>query len=102
MKNVLLGVLLGVALVVLAGWVIKISQPQRSEAEAVNIVSVFDRVEREEQYATGSTDLIVKEQASEFQSIADIMKVKSDFKQTELLYALAGRAKVRRLVALTK
>ncbi|MFQ3248062.1 MAG: hypothetical protein ACI9SP_004722, partial [Arenicella sp.] len=102
MKNVLLGVLLGAALVGLAGWVIKIAQPQRSEAEAVNMASVFDRVEREEQYVTGSTDLIVKEQASEFQSIADIMKVKSDFKQTELLYALAGRAKVRKLVALTK
>jgi len=102
MKNVLLGVLLGAALVVLAGWVIKIAQPQRSEAEAVNTASVFDRVEREEQYAAGSTDLIVNEQASEFQSIADIMKVKSDFKQTELLYALAGRAKVRKLVALTK
>ncbi|MFQ3248061.1 MAG: hypothetical protein ACI9SP_004721 [Arenicella sp.] len=36
MKNVLLGVLLGAALVVLAGWVIKIAQPQRGEAEAVN------------------------------------------------------------------
>lgn len=98
MRNSLLGFALGALIMSVAGLLVFSRQPQALsvsyDTKDLNLVRMDT--------PTPTVKELDQNELDNIKSIKDVMKLKSDFKQTEKLYRLAGRATPRELLGLIK
>lgn len=99
MKKVTLSLMGGAVIGSLATWLLAPTElTQTMPSKTLN--SVLEQVEIEEETAVISIDH--SSRLSSYRTIDDILRLPSDFQQTEALYVLAGRVSPRELIGLIK
>ncbi len=99
MKRMLLSLVLGCFLGGFGMYILSPKSPTGS-SQKKSIGAILEQVEKSDQVEAGVAES--PDRFAMYKTIDDILKLRSDFQQTEALYVLAGRASPRRLIDLVK